>query len=98
MGWGGARTAGTAGRTAVSRKGALAWTSATANREDASRGLIEIDPPWRFSHTLHGSWSRDNVRVTTRKVAARQTDLPRPVVSTTSGGSPDCRSDPTRPS
>ena len=36
----GARTAGTPGRTAVSRKGSLAWTSATANRKDASRDLI----------------------------------------------------------
>ena len=35
-----AQTGGTPGRTAVSRKGPLVWTSATANREDASKGII----------------------------------------------------------
>ena len=32
-----ARTAGMPGKTAISRKGPLAWTSATENKQDVSR-------------------------------------------------------------
>jgi hypothetical protein len=32
-----ARTAGMPGKTAISRKGPLAWTSATVNKQDVSR-------------------------------------------------------------